>query len=290
MTIFELVKIALDELYAEGKQHYGATLDAQIRKRMNYLQASYGQLNSADRSPVDYKDPATRFAYVYKYVAAHGDYIVQILQSLRDELGTAIFSKESVRISCIGGGPGSDIIAVLKYLSDYRKYEPAKKITCYLLDREQAWADTWTELDESLDMSIVLNANFQPLDVTKPDSWQSQKKFLQADLFTMSYFVSEVLSLEKNGIIAKFWSQLFSGAKPGALFLYDDNHHSDFNDYFDAQWKAAGLECIIAEEKRFIPRFSEQSSELGEYLTKFDHSPKIQAQLCCRVLRKPTNG
>jgi hypothetical protein len=36
-----------------------------------------------------------------------------------------------------------------------------------------------------------------------------------------------------------------------------------------------------------IPRFSEQASELDEYRKKFGISPKIQAQVSYRVLRKP---
>jgi hypothetical protein len=209
------------------------------------------------------------------------------MQLLREELVDNIFDKDNIRVSCIGGGPGSDIIAVLKYLSDWEKHEPVSKITCYLLDSEQAWADTWTELDGCLEMDVVLNVNFQPLDVTKPESWRSQKKFLQADLFTMSYFVSEVLSLDSDGVITTFWRTLFEEAKPGAIFLYDDNDHTDFNSYFDAQWKAAGLECLVSDERRFTPRSSEQSSELGEYPKKFNHHPKLQARLCYRVLRKP---
>jgi hypothetical protein len=288
VTIFELVRIALDELYREGKKQYGKRLDETIRERMRYLSDSYARLTDAKRQPVDYKDPATRFAYVYKYVAAHGDYLVQIMHGLREELGSAIFQSESVRVTCIGGGPGSDIIAVLKFLDELAEEEPVNKVKCYLLDKEQAWADTWTELDDSLDLDLQLNANFQPLDVTAPDSWKSQQKFLQADLFTMSYFVSEVRSLDKDGVVTKFWKTVFKKAKPGALFIFDDNGHEHFTEYFDKQWKDANLECVLAKDStRFIPRFSEQASELGDYLEKFEHSPKIQSNLSYRVLRKP---
>src|SRR5687768_12886957 len=106
MTIFELVKLALDELYAEAKQHYGSKADDQIRQRIKYLTDNYGMLSTSDRKPVNYQDPATRFAYVFKYVAAHGDYLVQGLGHLRTKLGT-IFGAENVRVTCVGGGPGS---------------------------------------------------------------------------------------------------------------------------------------------------------------------------------------
>jgi hypothetical protein len=237
--------------------------------------------------PVDYQDPATRFAYVYKYVAAHGDYIVQVLQEFRDERGR-VFGSENARVSCIGGGPGSDVIGVLKYLDENRRCDDVSRVTFYLLDREQAWADTWTELDESLSMDIHLNTNFQPLDVTNPESWRLQRKFLQADLFTMSYFVSEVFSLDRNGVVADFWAEVFRSARPGALFLYIDNGHSDFDDYYAQQCDAAGLVQVIgSSDVRLIPRYSEQASDLGCYLSKFGQHPKIQATVTYKVLQKP---
>lgn len=288
MTSFELVKIALDGLYAEATATYGGATDATISQRIQYLSASYIGLNDPNRQPVNYKDPATRFAYVYKYVATHSDYIVQILNSLRAEVGSPVFDVENLRLSCIGGGPGSDIIGVLRYLDEKKATEPVKKVTCYLLDREQAWADTWTELDDSMSLSTALNVNFQPFDVTDPMSWAHQTKFQQADLFTMSYFVSEVKSLDANGVVSQYWTTLFQNAKTGALFLYDDNGHDSFNNYFDGLWKAAGLELVVAgTNEPTWPRGVEQASELKGYLTKFGQSPKLKTPLTYRVLKKP---
>jgi len=255
---------------------------------MKYLSESYSTLKNSNRDPVNYGDPATRFAYVYKYVAAHGDYLVQILKHLRDHLEESVFSSARTRISCIGGGPGSDIIACLKYLDEMGGEEPVEKVVCYLLDREQAWADTWTELGDSLNSKVSLNVNFQPLDVSNPQSWKQQKKFLDADLFTMSYFVSEVMSLDSEGTISEFWATLFEKAKPGALFVYDDNGHDDFNKYFDGLSHKAGLENILSvDNTRLIPRLDEQAAELKFYTAKFGQSPKIQSYLSYRVLRKP---
>ena len=108
------------------------------------------------------------------------------MEELRGRLKETIFDDNKVRISCVGGGPGSDIIGILKYLDEH-KDEPIKRLSCYLLDKEQAWADTWTELGDSLETDFAVNVNYQPLDVTRIQSWSAQTKFLEADLFTMSY-------------------------------------------------------------------------------------------------------
>jgi hypothetical protein len=288
MTIFELVKIALDELYKEGEDRYATKVDDEIKARMLYLSTSYGELTNPDRKPIDYKDPATRFAYVYKYVAAHGDYLFQTMQRLREKLKSNIFSTENIRVSCVGGGPGSDIIGILKYLDHFKNDEPVENVRCFLLDREQSWADAWSELDESLGLNVRLNSNFQPLDVTNSSSWEAQRKFLQADIFTLSFFVSEVYALDGSGDVTDFWRKLFTGAKSGALFLYNDNGHGDFNGYFDSQCEHAGLQLVTSENNfRITPSYSEKASELEFYKNKFNHSPKIQGYISLRVYRKP---
>lgn len=287
MTLFQLVKITLDALYQEAQDKYAKQADTEISSRIKYLSSSYGDLTNKEREPVDYNDPATRFAYVYKYVASHGDYVVKILKIAKTKLGT-VFKEKKSRVSCIGGGPGSDIIAVLKFLADYGTKEPVEKIVCYLLDREQAWADTWTELDDKLEIDhIKLGVNFQALDVTDPESWESQRKFLGADLFTLSYFVSEVYALDK-GNVTNFWATLFKNAKSGALFLYDDNGKDVFNNYFDSHWQEAGLELIDSETNvSWTPSYDEQASELAAYKVKFGENPKLKGYLSYRILRKP---
>lgn len=285
MTLFELVKLALDELYTEGTSVYGAALDAEIQKRMSYLSTSYSSLNSMSRVPIDYRDPATRFAYVYKYTAAHGDYLVQALQTFRDVAGP-IFTNPASRLTCIGGGPGSDIVGVIKFIADAS--ENVSKLTCYLVDGEQAWADTWTEIGDALSNDISVNVNFQPLDVTKPSTWVSQKKFLDADLFTLSYFASEVMAFDQTGIVTSFWKMLFDSAKPGSRFIYVDNGHADFNDYFDYQWKGRSdiKKVYSTDNTRQLPRFSEQTDSVALYKAKFGQSPKVQSYLSIRALEK----
>jgi hypothetical protein len=236
MTLFQLVKIALDELYNEAVAVYGPNTDDQIKAQFPYLTTSYNQLTSTARTPIDYKNPAVRFAYVYKYTASHGDYVVRLLEILAQQLGGKIFQNDPGRVSCIGGGPGSDVIAIVKYLTDSTGNETLKRLTVYLLDKEQAWGDSWTELSMKLPTSSMqLNTVFQQMDVLKPD-WTSQRKFLDADVFTLSYFASEVYALDGGGLVTQFWQRLFKEAKSGAIFLYDDNGNDTFNAYFDQQW------------------------------------------------------
>ena len=63
---------------------------------------------------VDHSDLVSRFAYIYKYVTCHANLVSQTIAE-SDELG-ALFNREKVNVTCIGGGPGSDFLGILKYV------------------------------------------------------------------------------------------------------------------------------------------------------------------------------
>ena len=287
MTLFELIKITLDELYQQGIEEYGdaQALDDRVRASLSGLSKSFRNLTDPQRQPIDYRDPAVRIAYVYCYVAAHGDFIVQALKSLRGHLGGNIFQTESTRVSCIGGGPGSDIVAILKYLSEHSG-EPVRSLTFYLLDKEQAWADTWTEIDESLGVELRIKTNFQPLDITRSDTWRGQKKFLKADLITLSYFVSEVCCFDYQGQLAATFQNLLGQMKSGALLLYIDNNHPTFNNFFNGFCPSTGFTDILHKHLVLTPHPSEQTAAVQDYIDKFGKSPRLKGTLTLRVLRK----
>jgi hypothetical protein len=288
MTIFQLVRIALDRLEEQGTKKYGSKLDDEIIKQLDYLKDSYAALKNPSRTPIKYRDPAVRFAYVYKYVGAHADYLVQALERFEAAKGP-IFTTKEVRVSCLGGGPGSDIVGVLKHLADHPPAKPVEKFTCYLLDKELAWADVWNELGASLIPNVHTEIQVEPLDVTNPESWEYLVNFRRADLFTLIYFVSEIWSLKSK--VARFWRDLFEDAKPGALFLFLDNLNAEFTDYFDEKCEAAGLGRLLSvDDPHMTPHGDEQASELKKYIKRFGpaaHNPKVQAKVSYRVWRKP---
>jgi hypothetical protein len=155
MTIFDLVKIQLDQLYAAVVKDYGSETDSQITRQIDCRQNTLRYLNNGEHNPTTYKPttykgPTVRFAYVFKYVISHADFVVQMLKKLPQNLNIIFFDKECIRDSCVGGGPGSDLIGLLKYHDEKNELEPVDKITAYLLAREQAWADTWTRLGDTL--------------------------------------------------------------------------------------------------------------------------------------------
>jgi hypothetical protein len=112
-------------------------------------------------------------------------------------LSKNLFKSNELRISCVGGGPGSDLLGVYKYVLHRQAIKPHDKMpnmTFHLLDKEDAWGESWSDVDAMTKSAISSSTMFRIIDVCDPVSWEKHKKFLQADLFTFVYFFSEIFS------------------------------------------------------------------------------------------------
>jgi hypothetical protein len=111
MNCFQLVKTVLDEIYPQIPYENEADKDNEIKKRFTYLEEKYRYLLIKDM-PVDYHDPITRFAYIYRYVTCHANIVYQVING--SPILAQMFDNERVNVTCIGGGPGSDFLGILK--------------------------------------------------------------------------------------------------------------------------------------------------------------------------------
>ena len=280
MQVFELVKSVLDENYAKIAG-VPTERDDRICQRITELQEAYSAL--ASENEITYNEPSIRFAYIYKYVTSHVNIVYQKICS--NMTLRSLFQLPQVTVSCIGGGPGSDLVGILKFVSGKDDAKP--KLRCFILDGENSWADAWSDVDEKLDSNFNISTYFIPMDVTDNSAWSQQSKYLNADLFTMIYFASEIFSKREQA--KPFFEHLFANMKPGGLLLYIDNNARCFTEWFDALVKAAGLEVLEAEEENVKMTIDEEKTELGEYLAKFS-AVKLEANVAIRICRKPNQS
>jgi hypothetical protein len=276
MNCFHLVKEVLDETYAAipGSK---AQKDDAIKKALKALSEGYADLKGGVN--FSYKSPAVRFAYVYRYVTSH---TCIVYESIRDSAELrSLFERDKVQVSCVGGGPGSDFLGILKYLVE-KDLSPRARFTVF--DRERAWANTWDYVEDKIGMALPLSTNYCQLDVAKKATWEQYDKFLQSDLFTMIYFMSEVWG-ERVGS-KPFFDYLFTCAKPGALLLYVDNRDSEFAGEFDGYATGSGWEMLERASYNMTLPYNEEKDDLGEYLTMFGGWPKLTAKVDFRIIQK----
>jgi hypothetical protein len=280
MKIFPLIEQVLDELYDQisGSQ---AEKDEQVNCSIAMLSARYGRLRNKDE-PIDYSEPATRLAYIYKYVTCHSNLVYTRISKSRHL--RALFENDAVRVACIGGGPGSDFLGILKYCIKNDKHPELK---CHLFDREIAWGGSWEDVDDkiSADNRLHTLTVYQLLNVTEPTSYLVKKKYLaQSDLFTVIYFASEVYCFLRHDA-DDYFNVLFDGMHTGAQVLYIDNNHSDFTGWVEKKFRKHNLEIMCELEGTQKMPDEEEKRDLGKYYKKFG-SPKLEADVACRIALK----
>lgn len=279
MNLMQLIKLVLDDAYAAINAPDESTKDALIKKELKNLSTEYGKLINKDGAPIDYSDPLKRFAYIYKYTVAHADYIMQLVKG--EKKLRELLAKESVEVACLGGGPGSDLLGILKYLIHNR----AKQIslTCYIFDKERAWGDSWSDVARLLKPPFQVYPVFQQLDVTDAETWASYQKFLRADLFTLSYFLSEVWRIKEKA--EPFFDHCLSQMKSGSMILFVDNNDSRFRNWFDAMAAKHNLVSISSAEGELCFQNDEEKKDLGVHFDKFGW-PKRKSDAAWRIMKK----
>jgi hypothetical protein len=256
-----------------------AEKDALIKEELDTISDAYRNVEHAADGSLDYSDPVKRFAYIYKYTVAHADYIMQLVE--RTEELASLFERKEIEVACLGGGPGSDLLGILKYILNNSR---STTLTCYLFDRERAWSDAWVHVARRMDAPCKVFPVFNQMDVTDQKTWAAYESFFESDIITLSYFLSEVYRHRTEA--EPFFEHVFLRAKSGAAFLYIDNWSAKFTDWFDGMTTRAGLETISQGTRTIAFSNDEEKSDLGPYLAKFDW-PKRKADVAFRIMRKP---
>ncbi len=276
MNCFQLIKTVLDEAY-DAIAGDEAAKDAAINTAMAELSKEYRQL--LHNGCLDYAEPCRRFAYIYKYTTSHANIVFAAL-TRSNELA-ALFDREKVSIACVGGGPGSDFLGILKYCMRESK---TPELRCQILDRDATWGESWSDVDDKLGPVFRISTLFHPLDVTDPASWSPFTKHFRADLFTLVYFMSEVYALRDDA--HEYFETLFRQAKPGAFILFVDNNAPQFYGWFDEIATAAGFDVVTSWEGWEQLPFDEEKTDLQPYYSKFQ-CPKMRTDIAARVIQKP---
>lgn len=275
MNCFQLIKTVLDEAYAAipGKE---VSKDEAIRAALDQLTRDYRRLLT--KGCLDYSDPCRRFAYIYRYTTSHANIVYSKINN--NPTLQKLFNNDKLVVSCIGGGPGSDFLGIMKYCNNAKK---RLELKCQILDRDPAWSESWSDVDNKVKSTFRISTSYQPINVADPTSWRLFRKHFIADLFTLIYFISEVFAVRDKA--KEYFVELMTQMKPGAVLLYVDNNDSRFTDWFDGLAKKSNLTFVLARAGEECMPWDEDKADMEPYFSKFG-SPKLKPDIACRIVRR----
>lgn len=272
-----MIQQLLDEIYHDYLAD-DPNRDQTIRERFRMFSTKYAELPEFPN--INYDDPATRFAYLYRYVTCHASLVAERFAQV-PELTTLFQIPQRTFISCLGGGPGSETLGLLKAASMISNITlPEMHVT--LLDKHPVWADSWSTIFSEARPPFAFSTTYVPWDVLNDP--YPRHKFFRSDWFTMVYFLSEIYA--KRDLAIPALTRLFHHAKSGARIFYLDNSSPQFTEWMIQLAEDHGFSstCHVPYGRNIVPS-DEEKSDLGVYLGKFD-TPKLTANVVWGILTK----
>lgn len=273
VNCYELVKQVMDETY-DAIDGTDAEKDKAVKDALAVMSTAYGNLTTGGGP--DYGEPASRLGYIFRYVTSHANLVSSLLQQSGETLD--LFKREELTITCIGGGPGSDLLGIIKVLL-MRSSQRTPRILAYICDREKMWMDSWGDVGMKLPEQVRLHTVYCQQDVCDVATWK-ERKYLDADLFTMIYFMSELYSRKADA--AAYFENFFARAKKGALFLFIDNRDVRFSGWFEELAQKHGVHLLHSEDGARVTPNDEQESVLSGYVAKLG-STKLKTRISARI-------
>ncbi len=267
MKLFQVVKALLDDIYSQIPLLDEDAKDVAILNHLKILREKYPSLTNG--ITIDYSDPITRFAYYYRYVSAHAFTVFSLIKAIPD-LGH-LFDRDKTSVCCLGGGPGSDLLGVLKFI---KANNQSTALMCRVYDKEERWRESLGNVCNLL-TSFNIFPTFRVLDVTAVEALTEYPEILHDDLLTISFLMSEVYSKQEQAEV--FFQELFRKVKPSAWMLFVDNCSGYASSWFDKLVKAYNqsdepdnLKLIKKEDRyEFLMETGEQMTDLDPYFSKF---------------------
>jgi Putative SAM-dependent methyltransferase len=269
---FQRLRPAISHYEELARAKHGAKFVESSKANFSEMQSKY---YSKTDNP-DYAGDTRKFCYLFKYAVAHGYYIYSALKMLRPKIRPAIFSRSPTRIACIGGGPGTEIIGLCRYLRETEGGNIKNRIQITVFDREPTWQESCERVLNCIAPDLEIDLRFQLFDATNPNSYNSLD-FSGFHLVTANFFASEIRKAKVVGSTRAFWAYLFQSMGAGKIFLI-----VDFADTDGVGWKyVEGITPPSANVVLSVPALGmscpDSKAPILALEGELDHRPKKNA-------------
>ncbi len=281
--IFEKLLYSLDQ---QGGEQWGDRWEGKVADSLEGLRISYDNLTKSQRQAIDYSELSTQAAYVFAYAIGRAEFTYQLLKQHRAALGKPIFESEEAKITSLGGGPGSEIAGIVKYLLDPTNGEKVNALKYWVFDKDKHWEHPCSFLIEELSELISIELVFDTLDLS--DRKACSKVSLEGDdLLVLSFVISELCSIPEKNDVLECMRGLYKTIDSGSKIFYNDSNASSFYYFFNETRKyVTGLgkasqknECIqkVAVDLDFGVTYE-------KYIEDFDATPHLTSDALSKLL------
>ena len=254
-----------------------------------------------DEPEIRYDDPLCRLGYLYTHAAANATLFEKVLGRSDELRGKIDGASEGVLNVCsLGGGPGTELLGLAKYLLRFPDIAPPRKISFTVIDNVLEWADTWSRLADAVEDEFrsslaqdgieppAIAPMFLPLNVLEASSYRSfGYQFKSADIVVFNYLFSE--NKTRLAGARQALEQLAKFTSDECAFVVIDRleHDPRFTEDVVGLFQSAfGVEVTCRQLGGTLDG-DEQTSEMGEMLiSTLNRRPRVK--FFTDIYRDPT--
>ena len=292
---FAIVKEVVEQGIKDYIAAHGIGRDEVLTKIWTCIDHTSQQHNQPDPN-IDYGSPLCRLGYLYRHVGLQATLFERVLsndQMLQSTISNP-FDYEELTICSLGGGPGTELLGLIKWLSRDNVLIP-NRINFTVMDNVNHWAETWTQLARASEQTIqatkgqshlVIAPTFLAADVLAPSSYSGYPSmFKDTKVVVFNYLLSENQS--RLDVAQPAIAALVDAVGDGCNFVVIDRLEQNTKfvqevvELFESLFGQVKIEHLGG-----VMDSDEQASELGDELRSRLRSPRLR--FWTRISRTPT--
>ncbi|XP_038063226.1 uncharacterized protein LOC119733937 [Patiria miniata] len=281
-----LLTNVLDDLLSQVD---GSSKTDRIKESLGSIREIYQKRLSCASSQyrTDWNDPANRCAYVFLYLLQHCHLVCTSLQINSEEILTAWRRKSNLKVCCIGGGPGSDLVGLTTFLRENNIFP--SKLECLVLDLYPSWEDAWMSISEYIPCPDRVGVAYRPCNVVNDTLVLNDvREFIkQADMLTFVKSFSAVSAFfRKDSRRGNLLRSFLRDIKPGCFVLFIDNEHVSDGHFQQEFASRVGLELVFERRgAQTVPRGT-YSQTIKKYCRLLECQPMRTCDVIIQLFRK----
>jgi hypothetical protein len=284
----DIVKAVLEEAVKLHASDSGITAPEILAKISQHLDETSKQHRKAEPD-IKYDDPLCRLGYLYRHATANAtlfEWVLTRSKHLKTQLLEA--KRGTLQICSVGGGPGTELLGLAKYLLRNSESIP-RKISFAVLDNFPQWNETWHQLAEKIETSLdtalaakgkespIIADSFIPFDVLDESSYKDYlHRFSKIDIVVFNYLFSENKSRLDEAVAAVKHLAKLTPARCVFVVIDRFEYNGEFSEGVSKVFIKAGFAKPKIHKIEGSLESDEQAADMGKLFNTLLGSPRVK--------------
>ena len=281
------INFAAQQLGISTANVYQRILSEAVKNQQEWFSGGVPNLN--------YLCQDCRLAYLYIVASSNANtfkYVLEANSDLNNYVLSLARNKRNLKICALGGGPGTELMAITKFFHEQR-LGFCVSVDFQLLDKVQEWANSWYGIRDSIMNTlqetygvnramwpILPSGNFITCDVTNTGTLRTTGNIWGQDVYVINFLLSEIFNDDPG--VRTFIKEIASMAPSGSQFVFIERKGSMWSDRIRNIATEASLMLSDFYESQLTKDHDELPEDLGSVFGAL--SPSRKPRLSWKII------